>query len=191
MQIFLWILLSVNVVGFLLGMLNSWMRRKGGGNPLGMVLMGLTILGGAVGVEASLLCFDRKAVKENMLLHVFGACGLVIEILAILTALGVHGAVFQWNMVLYFAEHRWLVWYLLAVNLLCFVMFGQDKWRAVRKKWRIPIVTLLGLSFVGGSIGGLIGMKVFHHKTRQNYFTIGLPMMLVMQGCVLLYMMNL
>ena len=52
------------------------------------------------------------------------------------------------------------------------------------------IVTLLGCSFVGGALGGLMGMYLFRHKTRKDYFTLGLPLMLVMQAAVIFFLMN-
>lgn len=62
--------------------------------------------------------------------------------------------------------------YYLIMNLILFAMMGIDKSRAKKGKWRIPELTLLMLSVVGGAIGGLIGMRVFHHKSRKWYFHI-------------------
>lgn len=71
--------------------------------------------------------------------------------------------------------------YLLAVNLLAFAAFGLDKRRAVRGKWRIPERTLLLLAAFGGSIGALLGMRLFHHKTRKKKFAAGIPAILFLQ----------
>ena len=65
-----------------------------------------------------------------------------------------------------------------------------DKYAAIKGKWRIPVATLLGFSFAGGAIGGIIAMYLFHHKTQKNYFAVGLPMMIVTQIVVLFYCMN-
>ena len=65
-----------------------------------------------------------------------------------------------------------------------------DKIAAIERKSRIRIVTLLGLSFVGGSIGGIIAMYLLRHKTRKDYFTVGLPLIIVMQIVLLFYVMN-
>ena len=81
--------------------------------------------------------------------------------------------------------------YLGLINGITLILFGLDKRRAVRQKRRIPIVTLLGCSFVGGALGGLMGMYMFRHKTRKDYFTLGLPLMLVMQAAAVFVMMNL
>lgn len=71
--------------------------------------------------------------------------------------------------------------YLLAVNVIAFGAYGIDKRKAVKDKWRIPEKTLLLLAVFGGSIGALLGMHAFHHKTRKNKFRIGVPLILVLQ----------
>ena len=72
--------------------------------------------------------------------------------------------------------------YLAAVNVLAFLAYGDDKRRAKRPgARRTPEKTLLGLAAVGGSLGALLGMRLFHHKTRHWYFKYGVPAMLVLQ----------
>lgn len=71
--------------------------------------------------------------------------------------------------------------YLLAVNGIAFGSYGIDKRKAVKDKWRIPEKTLLLLAVFGGSIGALLGMRIFHHKTRKNKFRIGVPLILLLQ----------
>ena len=61
---------------------------------------------------------------------------------------------------------------------------------AIEGRSRIRIVTLLGLAFIGGSIGGLIAMYLFRHKIRKDYFTVGIPLIMVMQVFVIFYLMN-
>lgn len=73
-----------------------------------------------------------------------------------------------------------LLWYLLAVNILEFVLMGSDKRRAKRSARRIPERTLLLTALIGGSLGGVLGMAVFRHKTRHWYFALGLPLMLLL-----------
>lgn len=74
-----------------------------------------------------------------------------------------------------------VVIYLLTVNLITFLLYGNDKSRARRRAWRIPEKTLLGAAVIGGSIGALLGMSVFHHKTRKSAFYIGVPLILIIQ----------
>ncbi|MGN0157739.1 MAG: DUF1294 domain-containing protein [Brotaphodocola sp.] len=73
-----------------------------------------------------------------------------------------------------------LLFYLLVINLMTFILYGDDKRRAVKNKWRIPEKTLLGAAFLGGSAGALAGMQVFHHKTKHWKFKIGVPVCLVL-----------
>ena len=75
--------------------------------------------------------------------------------------------------------------YLLAVNLLLFALMGIDKWKAKRGAWRIPEKTLFLTAALGGSVGGILGMKVFRHKTRHNSFKYGFPAILIAQLAVI------
>lgn len=79
--------------------------------------------------------------------------------------------------------------YFLAINVVTFFLYGIDKWKARRDKWRISEATLLGLAVIGGSIGAWLGMKVWHHKTLHKKFRYGLPLILFAQIVLLvLYM---
>ena len=78
----------------------------------------------------------------------------------------------------------WLFGWLLLINLITFFIFGFDKLQAKRKKEsvrRVPEKTLLIFSILGGSIGALAGMKVWHHKTLHRLFRLGIPLILVLQ----------
>ena len=76
---------------------------------------------------------------------------------------------------------RILLVYLLVINLVAFVMYGIDKRRAIKDKWRVPEKTLLLVALFGGSVGAFAGMQVFHHKTKHWKFLIGVP------ACILLH----
>lgn len=71
--------------------------------------------------------------------------------------------------------------YFAAINLVTFFVYGIDKYRAKRGAWRIPEKTLFLLPILGGSIGAIAGMKLFHHKTKHWYFRYGLPLILLAQ----------
>jgi len=71
--------------------------------------------------------------------------------------------------------------YLLIINVVTFFVYGIDKNKAKKQKWRIPEATLLLLAAVGGSIGALCGMSYFRHKTKHMKFTIGVPVILLVQ----------
>ncbi len=73
-----------------------------------------------------------------------------------------------------------LLIYLLAINLITFIMYGLDKRKAIKNQWRIPEKTLLGAALLGGSAGALAGMKAFRHKTKHWKFKICVPVFLVL-----------
>ena len=83
---------------------------------------------------------------------------------------------------------KWTI-YLLGINITTFIIYGIDKWSAIHGRRRIRVSTLLGLAFIGGSIGALCAMYLFRHKTLKPAFTIGVPFMMVLQvvGFVLYY----
>lgn len=72
------------------------------------------------------------------------------------------------------------VW-LIAINLVTFAVYGIDKRRARRGAWRVPEKTLFLLPLLGGSVGALLGMRVFRHKTKHWYFVWGVPAILLAQ----------
>ena len=76
---------------------------------------------------------------------------------------------------------KFLMTYLLLINAVSFLLMLSDKWKARKKRWRIPEKTLFLMALLGGSIGSLAGMHLFRHKTRHPSFTIGMPMILAAQ----------
>lgn len=79
--------------------------------------------------------------------------------------------------------------YLGGINVLTFLLYGLDKWLAKTHRRRIPEVRLLLLAVVGGSIGAWVGMKVWHHKTLHRKFRYGVPLILLLQLALLLWML--
>ena len=75
----------------------------------------------------------------------------------------------------------YLLWYLAAVNLVTFTVYGVDKAKARRGAWRVPEKTLFLLPLLGGSVGALLGMLVFRHKTKHWYFVWGIPLIRMAQ----------
>ena len=71
--------------------------------------------------------------------------------------------------------------YLVLINLAAFLLMGIDKFRARRELWRIPEKVLFGSALLGGSIGAIAGMFFFRHKTRHLSFRLGLPVILLLQ----------
>ncbi len=76
--------------------------------------------------------------------------------------------------------------YLIVINALALYFMYQDKRNAKKRQLRIPEAVLLGTALLGGSLGGTLGMILFHHKTRKPRFSIGLPVILVVQAVFLL-----
>lgn len=83
--------------------------------------------------------------------------------------------------------HIILTIYLIAINIATFFVYGIDKWKARRSKWRIPESTLLTLAVLGGSIGAFIGMRTWHHKTMHNKFKYGVPLIINLQVVLAVY----
>ena len=86
---------------------------------------------------------------------------------------------------------KYLLVSLIVINVLTFFIYGIDKWKARRNKWRISEAALLWLTVAGGSIGALLGMKVWHHKTMHKKFKYGLPAILLLKVALAGYILYL
>ena len=78
--------------------------------------------------------------------------------------------------------------YLAVINVVTFFMYGIDKWKAKKSKWRVRETALLGLAVLGGSIGAWLGMKVWHHKTLHKKFKYGIPVIIIIQLVLSVYL---
>ena len=78
--------------------------------------------------------------------------------------------------------------YLFLINAVAFVLMHADKRRARKNRWRIPERTLIGTAVLGGSIGALLGMRCFRHKTRHLKFTLGIPAILIAQIALVVFL---
>jgi hypothetical protein len=74
--------------------------------------------------------------------------------------------------------------YLILINITALIIYGADKRKAVKRQWRIPERTLIGAAVLGGGIGALLGMRVFHHKTKHPKFTIGVPVIIIIEAVI-------
>lgn len=103
---------------------------------------------------------------------------------------------------IYLAVIRSSLLALLAMNVVTFSMYGIDKWKAKKSKWRIPEATLLMMAAIGGSIGAWIGVKVWHHKTLHKggsqrpseslggyQFRYGIPAIIIVQLAIIGYIL--
>lgn len=84
---------------------------------------------------------------------------------------------------------RIVAYYLICINIMTFLVYGIDKWKARNGKWRISEATLLLLAVIGGSIGAWAGMSVWHHKTLHKKFRYGVPLILIIQVALIIFML--
>ena len=84
--------------------------------------------------------------------------------------------------------HQYSLYYLLAVNSLTFLLYGIDKYKAKKGRWRISEATLLTMAAIGGSIGAWAGMHIWHHKTMHKKFKYGIPVIIIMQIALVVYL---
>lgn len=85
---------------------------------------------------------------------------------------------------------KYLIIYLIVINLISFFAMYLDKRKAKYGKWRIPEQTLLILAIIGGSIGGIAGMYTFRHKTQKLRFSVGFPVILILQIILIISIWN-
>ena len=86
-----------------------------------------------------------------------------------------------------FLFEKYILIYLIIINSTTFIVFALDKICAIKKKWRYKEASLLGMCLVGGAIGGFLAMHLFRHKTKKKVFVIGVPLMLIIQIMILLF----
>lgn len=82
---------------------------------------------------------------------------------------------------------KYLYIWLIIINIITFAVFGIDKKKAIDGKFRISELTLFVLSILGGSLGGFIAMHTFHHKTKKWYFKFGIPLILIAQVLLIIF----
>ena len=83
---------------------------------------------------------------------------------------------------------KYVLYYLAVINAVTFLVYGIDKLRAKRGAWRVSEKTLFVLPILGGSVGAIAGMRVFHHKTKHWYFKYGLPLILLLQLALVVWL---
>lgn len=84
---------------------------------------------------------------------------------------------------------NFMIYYLITVNALGLLLMLIDKEKAKKNRWRIPEKTLFLTAAIGGSIGSILGMYLFRHKTKHRSFTIGMPLILILQLAVAVYIL--
>ena len=84
---------------------------------------------------------------------------------------------------------KYFSWYLITINIVAFMIYGIDKEKAKRGVWRIQDITFIGIALLCVSFGAWAGMKTFHHKTRKKKFSVGVPLILVVEYGLLAWLM--
>ncbi len=82
---------------------------------------------------------------------------------------------------------KYVLLYLLVINIAGFLAMGIDKYKAKMGSWRIRENTLFSFCFLGGGIGTIAGMYTFRHKTKKKAFTIGMPLVLILEILIFIY----
>ena len=80
--------------------------------------------------------------------------------------------------------------YLIIINAIAFLLMLVDKYKAIKKLWRIPEATLMGVAAAGGSFGALVGMYTVRHKTKHKKFTVGIPALMITQILILKWLLG-
>ena len=86
--------------------------------------------------------------------------------------------------------HQYSMYYLFAINIVSFFLYGIDKYKAKKNKWRISEATLLMIAVIGGSIGAWSGMRLWHHKTMHKKFKYGIPVIFIFQVALAVYLLT-
>lgn len=86
--------------------------------------------------------------------------------------------------------NKFLLYYFILINLVGIIIMAYDKQRAIKRKWRVPEAHLFFIALIFGSLGSIIGMYMFHHKTKHLKFTLGMPFILLIQVIILYQFKN-
>ena len=213
MSIFQWYLIIINIIAFVLYTIDFKIYIHGGKGIKPEVLTNIvTTFGGALGTLVAYMIWDRHLNKTNLMSRIYTVFWLIVQVLIYLSLYGPNkDKVATWFGDFYL-EHKFLCWYIVLINAITFIAFAVDKIKANAKRWRIRETLLLGLSLIGGSLGGFLAMDLFNHKiipfsvttwegkrkpyplriekgdriTPSTRFAVGIPLMLALHAILLL-----
>lgn len=186
-------LITINIIGFLYFLIYIYFLAGESSNVSDTIMTILSLCFGSLGIALSMIIFGRTPKhrkKETMMSRVFIWCVLVIQIILLLILKGYIRNDLTINAIEYFNANPIIVIYLLIINIVTLIAFALDKIYSIEGHKRIRISILLFLSFIGGSVGALLAMYIFRHKTKQDYFTVGVPLIIIMQLFCIFYLMN-
>ena len=180
----------INIIGFILYCINILLCKHIKHKQSNSLLMIISFLGGSLGIIIAILLFDRECVKDNMMSRIFVICIFIIQLILLYMLKIYDSSKITFNIWKFLNKYQIILVYLGIVNFITFIVFALDKIKAISGKWRYKILTLLGISFIGGSVGGLLSMYIFKHKTNVDYFTWGIPIIMIMQVIVIIFLTN-
>ncbi len=86
-----------------------------------------------------------------------------------------------------FFTNKVTLFYWIVINVISLIVYAVDKFNAIEGRSRIRILTLLGLALAGGTVGAMLAMYIFHHKTHKDYFVVGVPLIMIMHFFVIYF----
>lgn len=184
-------LLIINIIGLILYLINQALYRFTNNAQIDLLVTIVCILGGSIGVLIPVLIMHKKLNKDNeqiLMSSVFLYCIIPIQIIIYLIIRSDGFLIQSSKLTNFIKNNKWLLYYLLIINVITFIVYGMDKLFAIKNKSRIKIFSLLFLAFIGGTIGGFATMKLFRHKINKDYFRVGLPLIFIMHIVILIYL---
>lgn len=196
-------LILINAVSFCLFAIDLLRHGKTGKTlqPT-WIFMASVLLGGAAGANLYFSLFfphfirsKRSSRKVNSIGHDFynwwRICCLLAFIVQVILVFTVYGNGIHFSLRRIIPNRDILLpgvlFYLVLINLVTFLLFAVDKWKAEKKKFRIKEAVLFLLCFLGGTVGGIIGVHALHHKTTRKAFVAGIPLILLVQVITVIY----
>lgn len=178
---FLIYMIVINIISFVLNSLDVYLylNKHKSVKPKYLLEL-LIILGGSLGSLISILLFNRKTNKRTLIRKILTIAMLIIHTIIIVIFFGTEGTYYRNQLNQYISDNIILIIYLILINIITYITYALDKYKAVKDQWRIKEITLLGLSLIGGSLGALIAMYTLRHKTKKLYFSISVPLMLIL-----------
>ena len=169
-------LIAINVIGFILFAINTWLYTYTPEGQIDKFLTITSILGGSLGIIIAILIIDRKALKGNMMSRVFVACVFVIQLVLFLVLKGVHGERLTLAFWDFFHKYRLFLFYLIVINIITFIVFALDKRAAVKSVQELGISYYWGYASSAAHLAGLrqcIYLSIKPTKKRTIFSRLG------------------
>lgn len=182
-------LILINIISFILSIINIFLHKYTK-IKVDLLLNILALIFGTTGIILAIILFNKNNNKENILKIIQVVCLFIIQLIIVIIFKYniINNISFKfWNL---FKRFKYLLIYLETINIITFIIFTLDKLKAILGKWRYKIATLLFLCIIGGGIGGTISMYLFRHKISKDYFKLGVPIIMITQIIILIFINN-